>query len=313
MGQLLGVFALFAFFIGSYAYADSRSESPPPTVYLIPGSGSSGEHIYIQGLNKLTKAIGKDRYFREYQRELAKVGVASRVCPQTEDKDRRSIAERAEECIAMILDDLGEQDCTNGADRSVSLFGHSMGGLIARQIAGDKRVKTCIHSVTTISTPHLGSPLADLAIAWWKKDQTSGHILGKVVELIGFTPDKLAYLPSIVVERSDYPKEIFLSRDLQPTPGVRYYSIASGMSHSITPFLEITRTIIADEQKKRGLPERNDGMVPISSMSYGEYLGEVDANHWEAACVDPVAFMPGCKKTLAVVIPHLRMLLQTTN
>lgn len=48
-------------------------------------------------------------------------------------------------------------------DRPVHIIGHSMGGLDARLLATDPAWSRRILSITTIGTPHLGTPLADVA------------------------------------------------------------------------------------------------------------------------------------------------------
>lgn len=48
-------------------------------------------------------------------------------------------------------------------DSPIHLIGHSMGGLDARLLATDPAWSKRILSITTIGTPHLGTPLADIA------------------------------------------------------------------------------------------------------------------------------------------------------
>ena len=48
-------------------------------------------------------------------------------------------------------------------DQPVHLIGHSMGGLDARALMADPAWRGRVLSLTTIATPHLGSPIADFA------------------------------------------------------------------------------------------------------------------------------------------------------
>src|ERR1700722_19136719 len=103
-------------------------------VVLIPGSGSSGDEIYLNNLNWATPLLGGNKYFARLEQDLKDAGVTSWVCPDTEDNDSRTIEERASECVSDILahEALG---CGDGATRHVHLLGHSMGGLVARTLA----------------------------------------------------------------------------------------------------------------------------------------------------------------------------------
>src|ERR1035437_7341544 len=66
-----------------------------------------------------------------------------------------SDAVRGEQLLAQIQQILA----TSGA-KKVNLIGHSMGGLDARYVAAVR--PDLVASVTTVSTPHLGSPVADV-------------------------------------------------------------------------------------------------------------------------------------------------------
>lgn len=58
---------------------------------------------------------------------------------------------------------LGGQIASTFPGEPVHLIGHSMGGLDARQLLADPQWSRRVLSLTTIGTPHLGSPLADFA------------------------------------------------------------------------------------------------------------------------------------------------------
>ena len=82
---------------------------------------------------------------------------------------------RAEELKAQIKDILTETD-----SEKVHLISHSMGGLDARHMIVDHATMTsAVHSLTTIGTPHWGSPVADylLEIGFGKWVSTLKEIL----------------------------------------------------------------------------------------------------------------------------------------
>src|SRR5262249_51798438 len=58
---------------------------------------------------------------------------------------------------------LGERSEAAFGDEPVHIIAHSMGGLDARVLLSDPAWSGRILSLTTIGTPHLGSPLADFA------------------------------------------------------------------------------------------------------------------------------------------------------
>lgn len=93
------------------------------------------------------------RYFRGVPEMLRAAGnrvYVARVHPTAGVERRaRKLAERIE---------------TAFGDEPVHLIGHSLGGLDARQLAANPKWAGRILSVTTIGSPHLGSPLAELAL-----------------------------------------------------------------------------------------------------------------------------------------------------
>jgi pimeloyl-ACP methyl ester carboxylesterase len=274
---------------------------------LIPGSGSSGDKIYLKGLDWAAQALGGDHYFTTIQADLIAEGIPAFVCPITPDQDERTLEERAEECVQQIQGLVG----TECSDRSVHLLGHSMGGLIARLLAQDDRVKDCIRTVTLVSTPNRGTPLADWAIDHAANDDRSFDLLGKIVKLVDFVPSVLHYLPELRVDRSGYPASVFAAQDAVDNPEVKYYSATTSMKFIPILPLEATHLIIAAEIKRRGLDQtpygtRNDGIVPEFSMPHGEDLGHLDANHWEGACVDPVKRLPGCHRVEKLLVAHFK-------
>jgi triacylglycerol lipase len=74
-----------------------------------------------------------------------------------------SIAERAAQLQAQIDAALGGVDGLNPAEK-VNIIAHSMGGLDARQMLSDNLggIADSVATLTTVGTPHLGSPVADL-------------------------------------------------------------------------------------------------------------------------------------------------------
>lgn len=280
-----------------------------PTVVLIPGSGSSGSKIHVANLNWGTRIFG-DRYFGAYVDALTERKIPAYVCPRDEDQDRRTIEERVEDCARFLVSRSG---CPKGARRTVILVGHSMGGLVARMLAQDTRVKDCVHSVITVSTPNRGTPIADVAIERAHKDREGFDLFGKLVQFIRFHPDYLHYLPQLRVDRLGQNPDLFRAQDVPDNQGVRYFSVTNSVTRTSIPPLEIGRTIISDELKKRKLDGTshgvaNDGIVPAYSMPHGTVLGNLDVDHWATACLDPVRLTSECTRSKNLLIPTIERL-----
>lgn len=289
--------------VASDAFAMGK---PKPLVVLVPGAGSSGDRIYVNGLDRVAGLVG-DHYFKEIQDQVKKRKLDAIVCPKERDQDRRTIEERADDCARQIL---AKRERCGSEPRDVLVVGHSMGGLVARTIAQDPRVKGCIHSVTSVSTPHRGTPLADWAILHGELDDKGFDILGRFVNLIKFRPSDLHYLPQLRTSREGQDPSLFRAQDLADNPDVAYFSITNSLRFNPIPFLEASRAIIADELRTRGLHTTdygvaNDGIVPEYSMVHGTVVGRLDAHHFATACIDPVKLTPGCRDASRMIVEHL--------
>jgi triacylglycerol esterase/lipase EstA (alpha/beta hydrolase family) len=192
-------------FFSGFAWAAKAVHPNRPIIFMIPGAGSSGDRIHIPGLNFVAPVMGGNRYFGKFQKGLQKGGYQARVCPLTRDKNTRLIEERVEECVQQILESRGKESCEEGSRRDVVLLGHSMGGLVGRMVAQDARVKNCVYSLTTVATPHVGTPMADFTIEHIRQND----IWGFFAKLIGFSPEKARYLPQLRMDRTGYPEELF--------------------------------------------------------------------------------------------------------
>ncbi|TWU71176.1 hypothetical protein ED733_000537 [Metarhizium rileyi] len=178
-----------------------------------------------------------------------------------------SIAERA----AKLADDIARA----GVDASagVNVIAHSMGGLDARwmisqvlkQRAGTPAVK--VASLTTISTPHHGSPFADYVL-----HASSGILylprLYRLLEHAGLSTGAFAQLTTSYMEDEFNPAA-------QDDPDVRYFSYGAVMAPPplLSPF-RIPKRIIDEAE---GV---NDGLVSVQSARWGAYQGTlVGVNH----------------------------------
>jgi triacylglycerol lipase len=186
--------------------------------------------------------LGPIEYFRGVKEAL----LPMRIMPFIPElPGAGTIAERAETLARYLF---------RSDKQAFSLVGHSMGGLDGRYLIAhldpDRRVK----SLTTVATPHRGSPLAQWML------ESRGTIPGWVRRfglpgLRELTPETRAAMP--IPDRED----------------VNYASYASVRPDDELPFWLRHYACV--------IPEANDGMVPVSSAQWGTFRGMVRADHIE--------------------------------
>lgn len=164
------------------------------------------------------------------------------------------------------------------------LVGHSQGGIVARLMAQDPKFEGRILSLTTLDSPHRGTPLADDIEQLWR--ETSGHLPPWAKEVL----DKY-FGGSIeaVQELSVASMEGKFNMTVLNNPEVRYFS----MGHYI-PFPEwhytathLLASISIYLKLKGAYP--NDGALPLSSAQWGESIGNYPGDHWAESFPIPFA------------------------
>ncbi|TNF01250.1 MAG: hypothetical protein EP326_04825 [Deltaproteobacteria bacterium] len=277
-------------------------------VVFIPGAGSSGPKMGSKLIGALMGVFKKDEYFRHWQKSLDTYHIPNFVCPKTEDGDTRGLFERAEECISQIT---ATPQCKSG--RNIVLFGHSMGGIISRIIASDPRTRDCIHSVTTLSTPHRGTEIADFTMDQFEKEQSKNYSeeemksLRWVIKLIDFSPEKKRYIKQLQRRRDGKNPTLFRAQDIPDNDAVEYYSFSTSFQKTALAPLILTNKIIASEIRKTDprMDRSNDGIVPLYSQAYGKFIAHFETTHWEAVCPDPLTWTKGCEMATPQIIDHL--------
>jgi pimeloyl-ACP methyl ester carboxylesterase len=270
-------------------------------IVMIPGAGSSGDQVYVQNF----PALFGNRYFGGFEDELSKAGMNVVVCPKVRDHDTRTVEDREEDCVQVI-----SQLAQTTEKRDVVLFGHSMGGLIARELAQDSRVKDRIKSVVLLSTPNAGTPFADFVMTEDALSAVKWNIEGFLATLEGFTPEIKRYLPELKATRTGEPSETFLSQDIADNADVDYTSFSTSFDKKTINLLGPLQALIAYETKVYGLDktsygDTNDGIVPEYSEVHAGYAGNVNSNHVEASCADSFRLSEGCSASLKILLPLL--------
>ncbi len=166
--------------------------------------------------------------------------------------------------------ELREQIVAHFPEGKLNLIGHSMGGLDARYLISQLDFGDRIESLTTIGTPHRGTPLATMALlpvgsrrrTWARRFFST---LGYPIEALDcLTPD-------------------FCQRELvaltPPDPRVAYYSMTSAI-----PAREIAKKSLPlfwlSNRWIRKIDGENDGMISVNSARYGESLAVFPGDHY---------------------------------
>lgn len=213
------------------------SDRPPPLVFVhgLMGFGRIGNDC-----------IGMD-YFRSIPNALRAAG--HHVPPPPSLPPTGPIAQRA----AALRDWLDAEPATR--DRRVHLIAHSMGGLDARYLISRLNMADRVISLTTIGTPHRGTPLADVGTA---------RLRAAIVLLEKFKVPTGAF-DDLTVERCHR-----FNDDTRDAPGVRYYSIAGKIRVKQFPPSSLLATYYLMRDSARPTETDNDGMVPVESARWGE-------------------------------------------
>jgi triacylglycerol lipase len=145
----------------------------------------------------------------------------------------------------------------------VNLIAHSMGGLDARYLISHLAMANRVRSLTTISTPHRGTYLAD----WFLQTFDWRLPLMATLEVLGYDLDGFRDCRPAVCQRFN---------ELTPNePRVHYFSYGAEVaSHRVSPSLRRGWSLLSHREGA------NDGMVSRQSASWGSYLATLQADHF---------------------------------
>ncbi|ORY00513.1 alpha/beta-hydrolase, partial [Basidiobolus meristosporus CBS 931.73] len=185
-------------------------------------------------------------YWKGIKEALERLGAQVIITGVSRTGDIRNRAEAIHRQLELVA-----------AGGSVNLVAHSMGGLDCRYLITHlKPQKYKVKSLTTLCTPHRGSPFMD-----WCRDQFG----------VGFLLDEPAYANLT----TDYCRKYF-NPNTPDSPDVAYFSYgAQAKSIPWVSPLWFTRSVIMDQE---GI---NDGLVSLGSARWGQYVETIDANHWD--------------------------------
>ena len=173
-----------------------------------------------------------------------------------------------------------------GLGRRFNLIAHSQGGVDARYLISAMNQGERIASLTTIASPHRGSPFADIlggtVFSIPGFNQLVDEALTEFTELLGLGPGELAEATkSVTVEAMEEFNETILDSD-----DTAYFSW-SGRTCGYAELIcqadnngEVVDPMFwASYRLVDAIAGPNDGLVPIESAQWGEHLGTLPADH----------------------------------
>lgn len=150
-------------------------------------------------------------------------------------------------------------------DERVNIIAHSMGGLDARLAIARYGLGDRVASLTTIGTPHHGTPLVDAAL----KFGGEWRLLRVMLDRLGLNVDGVYEVTTRRMRE--------FNRRVPNVPGVLYANVVAAVNldaGGVHAMLAVGHSYLL---RKAG---PNDGIVPAISQMWGETLEEVDADHW---------------------------------
>lgn len=182
--------------------------------------------------------------------------------------------------------------CT--CEEKVNLIAHSQGGIDARYVISTMGYGDKVASLTTVATPHLGTPVADAALG------ISGPVLQEALDFFLWFAGEFYQDPD---NYADFSRalELFSTpgmaefNELNPNhPGVAYYSWAgrpgifadglpgcdTGEVPNPSGFSPIQSLLLPTYTLLGGLSgDDNDGLIPVWSAKWGTFRGCIVADH----------------------------------
>jgi triacylglycerol lipase len=274
-------------------FGDGGSDGGPNVYYppgqLDGGNGVDYPFVLCHGLDGF-KNIGPLTYYYGVADALTKDGhsVYTAVVDPYNSSDVRGA--ELQSFVEQVLAETGAQKAI--------LICHSQGGLDCRYVASN--IPDKIASITTISSPHRGTPIADIAVGDVPGPLQPAldaflNLLGVVVSGGKLDMDAQAALNLMTLKGS----QAFTAAH-PDNPNVKYYSIAGrsngsmgddtcstpteapfvarwdSYSDPINPLLAATGSILSNNVSP---PPTNDGLVPVGSARWGQFLGCIPADH----------------------------------
>lgn len=162
--------------------------------------------------------------------------------------------------------------------QKVNIIAHSMGGLDMRYALSNLDMAQHVASLTTISTPHHGTSLAELTL------KTPDAIREKLGDFLDWMGDRIyPHTKSDSVGSAAQLTRRYINEQFNPsTPNIDdipYYSYTSAVGKGTSEPIRV----IARYQNKHiyDIEGPNDGMVSVESAKWGEHIETSNLSHLE--------------------------------
>lgn len=147
----------------------------------------------------------------------------------------------------------------------INLIAHSMGGLDCRYLISRIKPKEYkILSLTTISTPHHGSEMADFLVQNFQK-------MKELVPLQSDHAHNSISLPICFYQLTTNFMNDFFNPMVPDDPNVKYFSFGATFKPNWFNVFHLTAHIVTN--RTRDKLKMNDGLVTVKSAMWGKYLG----------------------------------------
>jgi triacylglycerol lipase len=196
------------------------------------------------------------RYWGDVPDELRRNGAFVRTGGQSA---YGSIAVNAAELKRQIL----AVTAATGAEK-VNILAHSRGGIEARYMISKLDMGNRVASLTTISTPHRGSSMADIIMKHVNDDGVLTSVIDFYAKIIG-DGDPGSYNAGRELTR-EYMKTF--NEQVPDAPGVYYQSYAGSIDDTVLH--PVWRAMYKSVKKREGA---NDGLVSVDSAKWGVFRG----------------------------------------
>jgi triacylglycerol lipase len=230
--------------------------------------------VFASGFLVPQHILGVADYFRGLKKHIEDVGKHNAIFPDVQPAG--GCEDRAKALAAQIRDKCPEGD--------IHIIAHSMGGLDSRMLIARNHegLSPRIKSLTTVSTPHFGSPVADLLVGD-RPDEERRKFYDAIAGVIRFLGIGTGGLKDLTTKGANA-----IPDPRQSHPDIRYRSYAavgrpprSGLltvlgfrpkktCAAFVPTHGYIQTVTGDE---------NDGMVPFGSAQYGEFQQVWQCDH----------------------------------
>jgi triacylglycerol lipase len=247
------LFLIFSFLSFAAPVLENRAPLKNPIV-LIHGATEKGSRLQIGMLDFGEYFFQIDEYFSSTKTPVYVV----------ETSTNGSIGERAA-VLKNFLD-------TELKGKKANLIGHSLGGLDARFCASILKCEQ-IASITTIGTPHLGSPVAD----WVRRQADQRSLWYWIFRLVGYDVSQRRFLGELTTQHM---KEKFNPR-VTDRSDILYFSLSSEASFeegTMSYVMWFTHRWLENENHPLNA-KGNDGLVPLLSQIWGKSIGTYQMDH----------------------------------